>query len=59
MKFKQPDLDMEQYGKDSMHLKRQSASQKKKVISIVVEQSSLPQIQLKMMEPNVYILNET
>ena len=51
---------MEQYGKDSIHLKRQEVLVKRrKVVNIVVEQSSLPQIRLKMMESNVYFLYET
>ena len=39
--------------------KTKNVSQKKKKAKIVVEQSSLPQIQLKMMEPIVYFLYET
>ena len=39
--------------------KIKSVSQKKKKVNIVFEQSSLPQIQLKMMEPNVYFWYET
>ena len=51
---------MKQYGKDSIHLKRQKVLVKRrKKVNIVVEQSSLSQIQLKMMEPIVYFLYET
>ena len=39
--------------------KTDSVIQKKKKVNIVVEESSLPQIQLKMMEPIVYFLYET
>ena len=50
---------MEQYGKDSIHLKRQEVSVKRrKKVNLVVEQSSFSQIELKMMEPNVYFLYE-
>ena len=52
---------MEQYGKGSIYLKKtKRVSQKKKKskkVNIVVEQSSLPQIQLKMMEPIIFLCN--
>ena len=46
--------------KDSKPLKRQNLLVKtRKKVNIVLEQSSLPQIQLEMMEPIVYFLYET
>ena len=45
--------------KDSTSKKTRSVSQKTKKLNLVVEQSSLPQIQLKMIKPNFYFLYET
>ena len=60
LKVKLPDSDIKQNRKDPVNLNRQNVSVKRtKKANIVVEQSSRPQIQVKMTEPNVYFLYET
>ena len=60
LKVKQRDSDIAQNRKDPINLKKQNVLvERTKKVNKVVTHSSLPQIQLKMTESNVYFLYET